>query len=174
MLMSFSIYRKNKDSDPIKCQCCPHIETSQSIGTANQLTGFCMRTKLALYGLKIAMNQYYHFIKRFKQTLNSKFKFTYPSFGGQLSRIIQKKSWVSDIFLWVSDNIVSNMVYKTKYFLLTLENEGKNGGLTIIPKTCQIFRIFLCSYFYKSSKIPSIVRFLATARKYLKLFRCKS
>ena len=66
------------------------------------------------------------------------------------------------------------MVYKTKYFLLTLENEGKNGGLTIIPKTCQIFRIFLCSYFYKSSKIPSIVRFLATAPKYLKLFRCKS
>ena len=137
-------------------------------------SGFCMRATLAHYGLKIAVNQYYHFIKRFKKTPNSKFKFTYPSFGGQLSRIIQKKSWLSDIFLGVSDNIVSNMVYKTKYFLLTLENQGKNGGLTRIPKTCQIFRIFLCSYFYKSSKIPSIVRFLATARKYLKLFRCKS
>ena len=128
-------------------------------------SGFCMRVTLAHYGLKIAMNQYYHFIKRFKKTPNSKFKFTYPSFGGQLSRIIQKKSRLSDIFLGVSDNIVSNVVYKTKYFLLTLENQGKNGGLTRIPKTCQIFRIFLCSYFYKSSKIPSIVRFLATARK---------
>ena len=49
-----------------------------------------MRATLAHYGLKIAMNQYYHFIKRFKKTPNSKFKFTYPSFGGQLSRIIQK------------------------------------------------------------------------------------
>ena len=25
---------------PIKCHCCPHIETSQLICTANQLTGF--------------------------------------------------------------------------------------------------------------------------------------
>ena len=28
---------------PIKFQCCPHIETSQLIFCANQLTGFCMR-----------------------------------------------------------------------------------------------------------------------------------
>ena len=32
----------------IKCQCWPHIETSQLIWTANQLTGFYMR---ALNGL---------------------------------------------------------------------------------------------------------------------------
>ena len=33
---------------PIKCQCCLHIETSQLICTANQLTGFYMRATLAL------------------------------------------------------------------------------------------------------------------------------
>ena len=33
-------------------QCCPHIETSQLICTANQLTGFYMRATLALNGLK--------------------------------------------------------------------------------------------------------------------------
>ena len=36
----------------IKCQCCPHIETSQLIYSANQLTGFYMRATLALNGLK--------------------------------------------------------------------------------------------------------------------------
>ena len=36
---------------PIKCQCCPYIETSQLICTANELTGFYMRTRLALNGL---------------------------------------------------------------------------------------------------------------------------
>ena len=35
----------------IKCQCCPPIETSQLIYTANQLTGFYMRATLALNGL---------------------------------------------------------------------------------------------------------------------------
>ena len=30
-----------------KCQCCPYIETSQLICTANQLTGFYMRATLA-------------------------------------------------------------------------------------------------------------------------------
>ena len=34
--------------EPIKCQNCLHIETSQFICTANQLTGFCMRLTLAL------------------------------------------------------------------------------------------------------------------------------
>ena len=38
---------------PIKCQCCPHIETSQLICTANQLTVFYMRTTLALNGLTV-------------------------------------------------------------------------------------------------------------------------
>ena len=33
---------------PIKCQCCPHIETSQLICTANQLTSFYMGETLAL------------------------------------------------------------------------------------------------------------------------------
>ena len=34
----------------IKCQCCPHIETSQLV-CANQLTGIYMRATLALHGL---------------------------------------------------------------------------------------------------------------------------
>ena len=35
------------DFQPSKCQCCPHIETSQLICCANQLTGFYMRVTLA-------------------------------------------------------------------------------------------------------------------------------
>ena len=35
----------------MKCQCCSHIETSQLICTANQLTGFYMRATLAFNGL---------------------------------------------------------------------------------------------------------------------------
>ena len=37
--------------ETIKCQCCPHIETSQLIHTANQLTRFCMRATLAFNAL---------------------------------------------------------------------------------------------------------------------------
>ena len=33
--------------EPIKCQCCPHVETSQLICKANQLTGFYIRATLA-------------------------------------------------------------------------------------------------------------------------------
>ena len=33
---------------------CPHIETSQLIWTANQLTGFCMWATLAFNGLKFS------------------------------------------------------------------------------------------------------------------------
>ena len=36
----------------IKCQCCPHKETSQLICCANQLTGFYMRATQPLNGLK--------------------------------------------------------------------------------------------------------------------------
>ena len=42
---------------PIKCQCCPHIETSQLICTANQFTGFYMRAILTFNGLNI-----FHFL----------------------------------------------------------------------------------------------------------------
>ena len=35
----------------IKCKCCPHIETSQLICKAKQLTGFFIRATLALNGL---------------------------------------------------------------------------------------------------------------------------
>ena len=35
-------------AQPIKCHCCPHIESSQSICTANQLTGFYKRATLVL------------------------------------------------------------------------------------------------------------------------------
>ena len=50
------IERKNW-SQPIKCQCCPHIETSQLICTANQLTGFYMRATLAFNGLISSVTQ---------------------------------------------------------------------------------------------------------------------
>ena len=36
----------------MKCQCCPHIETSQWIWTANQLTSFYTRETLALNELR--------------------------------------------------------------------------------------------------------------------------
>ena len=42
---------------PIKGQCCPHIETSQLICDANQLTGFYMRATLALNGLNKTCNK---------------------------------------------------------------------------------------------------------------------
>ena len=45
-------FRRLKTHSPIKCQCCPHIETSQLICTANQLTGFYIRATMALNGLK--------------------------------------------------------------------------------------------------------------------------
>ena len=36
---------------PIKCQCCPRIETSQLVCFTNQLTGFYKRATLAFSGL---------------------------------------------------------------------------------------------------------------------------
>ena len=51
---------------PIKCQCCPHIETSQLICTANQLTGFYMRETQALNGLNVSpCNMQKRIIKNF-------------------------------------------------------------------------------------------------------------
>ena len=41
-----------------KCQCCPHIETSQLICKVNQLTVFYMRTPLALNGLNKEVNPF--------------------------------------------------------------------------------------------------------------------
>ena len=38
-------------TEPIKCQCFPHIETNQLIYCAYQLTGLYMRATLALSGL---------------------------------------------------------------------------------------------------------------------------
>ena len=38
---------------PIKCQCCTHVETSQLIFTANQLTGFYVRATMVFNGLSI-------------------------------------------------------------------------------------------------------------------------
>ena len=42
----------------IKCQYCPHIETSQLICTANQLTGFYMRATLAMNAILIAFTNF--------------------------------------------------------------------------------------------------------------------
>ena len=41
----------------MKCQCWPHIETSELICYANQLTGFYMRATLALDGLMTLFHQ---------------------------------------------------------------------------------------------------------------------
>ena len=41
----------------IKCQCCPHIETSQLTCSANQLTGLYMRPTLAFNGLRTFPNE---------------------------------------------------------------------------------------------------------------------
>ena len=41
---------------PIKCQCCPYVETSQLICCANELTGFYMRVTLALKGFTETLN----------------------------------------------------------------------------------------------------------------------
>ena len=38
-----NIYQHYPKTSPIQCQCCLHIETSQLICCANQLTGFYMR-----------------------------------------------------------------------------------------------------------------------------------
>ena len=46
-------------TEPINCQCCPHIETSQLICSANQLAGFCMRTTLAINGLNTWQANFY-------------------------------------------------------------------------------------------------------------------
>ena len=44
--------------NPFKCQCCPHIETSQLICCANQLTSFYTRPTLALNGLSELLIQF--------------------------------------------------------------------------------------------------------------------
>ena len=41
----------NHRFDQLKCHCCPHIETSQLICKAKQLSGFYMRATLTLNGL---------------------------------------------------------------------------------------------------------------------------
>ena len=42
---------------PFNCQCFPHIETSQLICKANQLTGFYMRETLAINGLNSKLKE---------------------------------------------------------------------------------------------------------------------
>ena len=49
--IAFTHQNMKKNSEPIKYQCCPHIETNQLICCANQLTGFCMRAILGFNGL---------------------------------------------------------------------------------------------------------------------------
>ena len=49
--------------NPLKCQCCPHIETSQLISTANQLTGFYMMATLAFNGLRSLCDEKFHMLK---------------------------------------------------------------------------------------------------------------
>ena len=44
-------YFQTRVIQPIKCQCCPHIETRQLICTENYLIDFHMRATLVLDGL---------------------------------------------------------------------------------------------------------------------------
>ena len=52
-MFRFRLRHQTSDAQSIKCQCCTHMETSQLICCANQLTGFYMRATLALNGLNI-------------------------------------------------------------------------------------------------------------------------
>ena len=49
--MDWFIYDNVRRLKRVKCQCCPHIETSHLIFCTKQLTGFYMRAALALIGL---------------------------------------------------------------------------------------------------------------------------
>ena len=64
---------------PVKCQCCPHIETSQLICCANQLTGFYIRRTVA-FNVAILMNNNIHFVLIFQ-------------FISMLSSILQRFSY---------------------------------------------------------------------------------
>ena len=68
-------YCENHLFKPSKYQCCPHIETSQLICCANQLTGFYMRATLALNELNFqwdSLSRYLH-----KISLNEIFPFIF-------------------------------------------------------------------------------------------------
>ena len=57
---------------PIKCQCRPHIETSQLICCTNQLTGLYMTATLAFTGLN--KNYYEGFIQETNKKLYIKYR----------------------------------------------------------------------------------------------------
>ena len=52
MNLQTAVTKKTKNVR-VRCTCCPHIETSQLICTANQLTGFYMMATLAFNGLTL-------------------------------------------------------------------------------------------------------------------------
>ena len=56
---------------PIKCQSCHHIETSQLICRASQLTGFYMMATLAFNELRITANFLESFIFKWKNDLGA-------------------------------------------------------------------------------------------------------
>ena len=49
--VSKDVFSKVAVIKPIKCQCCPHIETSQLICYAKSIDCICMRAILAFNGL---------------------------------------------------------------------------------------------------------------------------
>ena len=71
------VKKQNESFKPIKCHCCPYIETNQLICSANRLTGIYIRATLALSGLN----------KRFWNTTNSDIK----------TNNVQKNVWKLDI-----------------------------------------------------------------------------
>ena len=54
----WKIILKRYQYEPTKCQCCPHIETSQLICCANQLTGFYMWATLTFTELKVVKTSF--------------------------------------------------------------------------------------------------------------------
>ena len=62
--------------EPLKCQRCPHIDTSQLMCSANQLTGFYMRTTLALDGLSLLIRD--HSFSTYAQNFPKKTRISNP------------------------------------------------------------------------------------------------
>ena len=61
-----------------KCQCCPHIESSQLICIVNQFTGFYMRATLALNGLNPSISfdfvHYFLFTSKYNANMLAPFE----------------------------------------------------------------------------------------------------
>ena len=130
----------------IKCQCCPPIETSQLIYTANQLTGFYMRATLALNGLTFNLNL--NLTSTQVPVKNLRLSFLRKIFSDYQSKTTLEKSsilfekssrcftsfslWHCDLNIWIITFV--RFIYAINYRLCQTN---------LIQKTSQINRIIL-------------------------------